>query len=400
MTDSPTPRLIEPFSYFPTHASAIAGLGGPHIGPDPNYCFHTHYEVYRPGVVIFNITLAEAHAGFGELAVRVHAYKPDSSLNISLVASTRQVLDGTDNEDVEVSLRIVAIPGVLYAMYGYFSEQSDLRASHVRIAAEELGTAETDIPAETETRSTTFDGGQFDFPDRMMADHAPSFRYPVSQSCTISQIESLDFEGSWPNVRCLDGDLAARWLMTFPLQVLETYGVLRPGAAGLLIDAFSSPLIPILRDCGTTLLVMRPSDDQGRDQEDVTDSILAQFCDFDLDDAQIPRSRQFDFAVSMRTINRLLSTKAINQFIERVMKQMLRKGIAVFLFDYAVSALERDALAPSPGMGLLPHRDDIEQMAMRIIGEGYEIAQLSFPDGVGGNAAVGAVTPFGLIVRR
>jgi hypothetical protein len=408
MTDPVALRLIEPFSYFSSHASAIVGLGGPDIGPDPNYCFHTHYDAYRPGAVIFNITIADAHASFGELAIRIHAHKPDSSLDISLVAGTRAVLDGIEGEDIQLTLRIAAIPGVLYAMYGYLSEPSDLRASHVRIAVEERGDDATDIPLEIEARPTAFDKGEFDFPDRMVADHAPSFRYPVSQPCTIGQIKSSDFAESWSNISCRDEEIIERWRTIFPLQVLETYGMLRPGAAGLLIDSPSSPLLPALRGFGATLLVLSPVEDRGPesgqpvpgDSGEIDDSILTEFREFNLENIKVLGGRQFDFAVSMRTVNRLESTTAINQLIEHVLKHMLLKGIAVFLFDYAVVALERDVLAQSSGIGFLPHRDDIEQMAMRIMGEGCEIAQLSFPDGMGGNVAAEAVVPFGLIVRR
>lgn len=133
-------RIIEPFVYFPKHASAIPGLGGPHRGPDPNYCFHTHYFGYLPGEVRVHITFRKARATTGELSIRIHGYRPENQqLGIKLMAAERVRLEGLAGEDHTVVIRFASIPGVHYAAYGYFSAPSDLRADGIDMIAEELG---------------------------------------------------------------------------------------------------------------------------------------------------------------------------------------------------------------------------------------------------------------------
>src|SRR3954449_4167496 len=109
MTEQVMRREIEPFSFFLQHASAIPGLGGPNPGPDPNYCFHTPYHEYLPGIVIFRATLLEARASHGELALRVHAFRPESGQNASLVAGARMPLDQLGGESLDVAVRFAAL---------------------------------------------------------------------------------------------------------------------------------------------------------------------------------------------------------------------------------------------------------------------------------------------------
>jgi hypothetical protein len=408
MTDNVAVRLIEPFSYFPDHSSAILGLGGPNTGPDPNYCFHTHYHAYQPGLVILKVVLAGVQVSYGELAIRVHAHKPDSNLNISVVASARMPLDGLQSEKLEIALRISAIPGVLYALYGYFSEPSDLSATNLEIIAEEMIDGRENFVS-AETRATPFDGGRFDFPNRLIADHPPSFRFPVSQPCTTGQIESIEFTENWSEFATNDSNTIARWSITFPLQVLKCYDFLHLGASGLLVDSRPTMIASFLADRGCAVRMLNSNED-GNSFSDgklpLPSSSLGTEHGSSVDYPMYGLKEigdgpeQFDFSISLGTINMLNSEVSMTGFVNAVIKHVLRRGIAIFMFDYATDALQRDALTRASGKRFLPNRDDIEKIAMRVIGHGCEVAQLSFPDGRDGNTVTGPITPFGLIVRR
>jgi hypothetical protein len=390
MVDDRTTQEIEPFSYFPTHASAIGGLGGPESGPDPNYCFHTPYLEYRPGVVLVKVRLSSARATEGELAIRVHAYRPDSAFDIALVAGTRVPLVGLDGSDVEVTIRIAAIPNVQYALYGYFSEASDLSAARLSILAEEVGGDGLEDFVSMDMARSLFETASVDFPNRLMADDEPRFAHPVSQPMTTGQIASAEYVRGWPSIPVDGCDHSRRWPQVFALQVLLSFGMLGEGPSGLLMAGSDLPIADTIRARGgllTELLIRTAlvSDSDGGGQR--ADAILAS----DVETI----GGQFDFVAAITQADWFACKSDFFTFITVTLRRLLRGGIAVFLFDYDTDA-DRQCARPVGQGGFSPRRGEIEQLALRIISHGSDVAQLSFPEGIG----TMDVCPFGLIVRR
>jgi len=58
-------RDIDPFAYYFNHSSAIPGLGGDSLSPDPRYCFHTDYIDVRPGPARYELLLRRVRASRG-----------------------------------------------------------------------------------------------------------------------------------------------------------------------------------------------------------------------------------------------------------------------------------------------------------------------------------------------
>jgi hypothetical protein len=395
VADNRTQRAIEPFSYFPRHASAISGLGGPDTSPDPNYCFHTHYQEFKPGVVLLRAKLSGARATEGELAVRVHAYRPNSALDVSLVAGSRTPLNGLDGSDLEIAIRVAAIPGVQYALFGYFSEPSDLVATGLSIVVDELGGDNPEDFISADTARSLFEAASVDMPNRLLADIAPNFVYPVSQSLTVGQIESVEYRGSWPEIP-EDGTAVRRWRQAFALQALEAYGMLRTGASGLLVREDGLPVAAAIQAHGCSLVEIQiahiaGSRPEGSDQNDAH----RQMAPADM----VNLRGQFDFAVAISSPQWFTDKAAWFNFVVAVVRQVLRGGISVILFDYAAGVTDEFDVGAAQD-GFRPRKGDIEQLAMRIISHGSDVAQLSFADGTGTNRAVATVCPFGFIVRR
>jgi len=391
MADGSKGREIEPFSYFPGHASAIIGLGGSELGPDPRYCFHTQYQEYRPGTVLFRIRISDARATVGELGIRVHGYRPNSELEIVLVAGARMPLENLGGEDIESVLRIAAIPDVHYAIYGFFSEASDLRASRLTIFADELGGEEGEDFVSDDTMRSLFGVTVTDSPNRLIADGPPTFARPISQFMTGAQLRSVEYQCDWSDVAGQVHDQVARWEQLFALQTLKTYGFLQNGAGGLVVMNEHRPMTDVLQNRGCLIREVGvqngvPADPNWAGRKVIDGDELDQI------------SGQFDFLIAITNPWWFRGKDDIFGFTMAALRKVLRGGLAVFVFAADIGT-EFQPKPEAESLAYLPRIVDIEQLVLRIIGHGSEVAQLNF-SGIDELGAPEGICPFGLIVRR
>ena len=371
---APIRRVVEPFVYFPDHASAIFGLGGKTRGPNPNYCFHTNYFEYIPGVVIFHIILRNASATRGELEVRVHGYRPDNpDLGIKLVTGSRLDLTGLEADVQQIAVRISAIPGVHYAVFGHYTEPADLRASAIEIEAEEFGGEVAEDYGEGNVPDIDIAVGEVESVTALLAAQPATLYMPSSQACTNAQLASPQFLSEWPDVI---GDTLSRWRQIYFLQVMQRFGFLRAGATGLLLG-----------DAPATFEQQLSSFDcliAGRTFEERGDPCKA-----------LEGGGHFDFVVCLNASQCAKSCGGMDKLISMALRRLSRRGIGVFVFDYRSTVIT----APEDGSVVL-NRADIEQLSLRMIGHGSDIAQLAFPSGIAADSVPADPSPFGFVVRR
>jgi hypothetical protein len=360
-------RQVEPFSYYVEHASAIEGFGGGASAPDPRYCFHTHYEEVRPGRVTFHLRMTGAEASAGELTLRVHGYKPGSNADISLVAGARRVLaglgEGEHAGELVLTVRFSAVQGVQYALYGFFSEPSDLRAEEIIISIDEHGPAENDGAAGGRSSKSHFAATAFETSARLYASVTPSLHLPVSQDCTMTQLASVEAsEGK--DTRLSPGEALTKWGAVVSLAVLKRYGMLQAGAATAVVGRWPAGLADALRAQGCRIL----------------DSDMC--------------AGSHDFLISFALDEPTPDPAERYQLIRTTLSCVAGGGLAVFVLRYLA--------APLTSADLLQfcRRNEIEQWALRLIGLGYDVAQLAFGSGPQRVVQPDGTTPFVFIVRK
>ena len=373
---SPTRRVIEPFVYFPSHASAIPGLGGSGRSPDPNYCFHTHYFDYQPGTVLIHITLLKATATVGELSVRIHGYRPEHPhIGIKLITSDRHDLSGLQDMDRAFAISFPSIPGVHYAAYGYFSEPSDLRAEGIEMSAEELGGDTVANYQEGMSPPSMLPIADLASANILIGEQSADLKFVTSQACTSAQLASTEFQELWPTVGCSTADPFERWRVIHALQTLATYGLLQPGSGGIAIGKCPRELEGALVEYGARLFCM--------ETEAVRIGSLS------------PKLGYFDFALCLNASSLAKTLGGAGTFVDQVLQRVMSGGFAIFSFDF---------FQPKPGAhsdvapaGTLT-KNDLEKIALRLIGHGCDVAQLKFPSTT--DQVSSASTPFNLVVRR
>lgn len=344
-------REVEPFGYFINHASAIAGLGGGEPSPAPDYFFHSGYEPVRTGRAAFHLTLTGARATRGELTLRVHAHKPGTGSDIELAGGARCLLTDIRDGKLTIVARFSAAPDVQYALYGHFTEPTDLDVDTIVVRLEE-----TERPQRTQVKGRSTFGNKIDayFSKdiaRLCSDTSPSLLTPTSQFCTQSQLLDPDFYSFWPEVPNSKSDPVLRWKQIIPLQILARAGLLQKGASGLLVN----PPGPA-----------------------TAQSISAWGCAIETDPAptsfEAAETPGYDFAIEYTDLEALLS---VDPASEGLALQVLQGGLMIFVLDCA--AADESAQI----------RNQIRTLALRMIGKGPNVAQLR----LGSDGRISTISP-------
>lgn len=350
-------RVLEPFSYFADHTSALVGFGGASLGPDPRYILHTVYEDVAPGRAVFRLRFDNAIASRGEITFRVHSYRTGATGDLGLVASTRLRLDRggskAEPEPIEAAIPITAIEGVRYAVYGFFSEPSDLAASDVHVLLEELGLLYEDEGDDASRPISAFWSEAARNDRRQLVARAkPTLDRADSQDCTREQLAAIGV----PRDQAI-----ASWRERMMLGALERRDMLDAGATGLVRGAGSDYLSAALEARGCAL----------DSQAERLDFVIACDLEYDLGGAA-PR---FDT-------------------VREIVGQLMHGGLAVILLAYDATS---SALAGEYGA---PNRNEIGRWALYMVGAGHFVAPIAFaPAGERATRSDG-LTPFVLVVRH
>lgn len=324
------PRL-DPFSFCAAHASAIVGLGGQDPAPDPNYVFHTDYTDLEQGFATFEIRVVNARASYGQLTIRVHHHKEGH--DAGLVTSTQVLLYNIDNRDLAVTLRFRAVEGVRYALFAYYNEPSDLEADAVEVEYE----TESIESIATRRRETSARGAvaQLSQAVKLVKVCEPSLATPVSQPYAPGQSE-----GGLTHA----GADRLYWANALVINALSSLGIAGKGVRGAVVGSISPRLRNELTASGCEVEIRTPA------------SLRA-------DDAG---PADLDFIAGLQDECSASMAHAA-EWVDALADEVAHGGVVV-------------AILRLPALGnAIADRNGIQQIALRLIGLGYDVAQLCFP---------------------
>lgn len=340
-------REIDPFPYYGTHASAISGFGGEHLSPDPRYCFHTHYIDVRPGPARYELRLDGVRASCGELALRVHAEKPDSVGNASLVAGARLELDVDGTQDLRVSVAFSAMHNVNYAFYGYFTEETDIKADGLSVLLHEFeGEVEDYVEPPRSFLALNMDPDEVRPANALIHVITPRLAMPVSQDCTWRQLEELKLDAGVPSG--LDG-----WTEAVCLNALRSYGVIVPSLEGVLVGPCSDAFSRALDDAGFSVTAIEP--------DPLPPANSGLFADFMV----WPEGLAAEPDAARRW-------SAVSAWFGR----LKIGGVGIATCRYRPGATPSSSSQANEGDDVT--QNEIGRWALRLIGDGYSVAPLAF----------------------
>lgn len=362
-------REIDPFAFFYNHASAIKGLGGEGRSPDPRYCFHTPYVEVRPGQAWFELKLAGVHASRGELALRIHAFRPESGENASLAAAGRLDVTIDESQDLVTKVRFGALRDVKYAFYGHFLEDGEIFAEGVTVSlVEPDDQAEIYVEPPRSALALQEDKRDVRPANALLHTNAVQVRAPVSQDCSRTQLTDIGLPAG------SGAEAIEVWSEAVCLAALRAYGVGGAGLEGFLVGAVSGGFwheLVAAQFMVQQLDAQPPAPDSGA------------FADFLL----WPTGPQMDPDPALRW-------KTVRAWLAR----LKIGGLAVIRLPYRYDPNPLRAASAVDGEHLT--RNEIGKWALRLIAEGYSVAPIAFLPASDLILDKDGLAAFNLIVRR
>lgn len=345
---------LDPFAFLPKHASAIKGLGGAELGPDPKYGFHTAYRVFKPGLLTFIVQFDDLVATFGELTVHVNGFVPESGQNARLANAVVIDLAKIAGKTARFDISVNSVPGVSYAIVGLVFDGTDASAKGLQIIARQ--SVKRNEERIWESSPSPYASETIEVVNRLISEELPRFGDPVSQPCTPAQFDEQAFRVACRAVGKDDHDRLQLWRTCYIYQSIRRYGFLAVGARGLSIGPAPDGLLRTLQaqHCSVETLQMDRPDGN---QQDL--SIL----------------HGYDFLFSFDLIRSDRPKRQGMQSIEDLMCRLRPGGIAIHVFDIIDLGSEFPE-ASSPDAPLT--RRNIEQLSLNLLSSQNNVAQLCF----------------------
>jgi len=339
-------REVDPFAYYPHHASSIKGMGGSGLSPNPLYCLHTYYLDMRAGPARFELELDNVRASFGELVLCVHAQRPDSDENARLVAGTRINVVNDRAKDVRATVAFFALRNVQYALYGYFQEGSDIRADGVKVILHESdGEVDDYIEPPRSILATMPNKRDVRPANALLHILPPRLITPVSQDFTGIQRGELKTAGK--------GDTADEWAEELTLNALKAFGVTVRALEGVIVGPCSDRFAKALNESGFAVVPV------------------------EADPVPLPNSGLFgDFMVWPHGLSGLDEAKQRWAAVRGWFGRLKIGGVGVITCRYRPGDIPNSSRSALAGAEIT--QNEIGRWALQLIGDGFSVAPLAF----------------------
>jgi hypothetical protein len=387
---------LEPFSFWPGHASALVDTAGEESPLVPGYAFHTEYKPSSGSKVRFDIRLRGLRARSGELLLTIHRLNGQGEVAEPKTKKVPLAALAQRGGQTQISMR--GSLGYTYAVIGTLSDDADARADGIEISMTGAVTGETLSRSFATARRHFLAAPGTGALARIIVDRPATLAEPVSQMCTADQMNEPDYtrwchrmgEVPWPHRK--------QWEYVFICRALERQGALRRGARGLGFGVGNEPMASLFAAAGCDIVATDlPTDDERAQMWSETHQLGSnlrqihnpQLCDEDsfyrhvsyraVDMNAIPSDlRDFDFTWSSCAYEHLGSIKAGLAFFENSLACLKPGGLAVHTTELNLSS-NGDTL--DHGATVIFRRRDFEALAERLIDKGHEVFPITFDCG-------------------
>lgn len=379
MSDAGAPIELDPFGFLTGIASRVSGLGGPTIGHDPTYVFHTPYVTVARGPASFTVAFDNLRAKQGTLTLRVHMIPDEPGAVARLVNSARIQLNRLVKEGGFIKVDFDGYRGVTYAIMGLISDSTDIEADAIRVVLDRPADAAAMAESFVEARSTAFGNDQVLASAHMISAKPATMKLAVSQPFSAAQMRE-PVTDAWLARLGLAADRSVdQWQLVYKLQVLESYGMLQPGARALGFTRGDERFVEVIEANGIET-VRAPAG---------SETLVAAM------DPLYPPAALVNFDIVWASDPAAVFTSAAEatRFVENAMACLRPGGLLVIVFATTSVTIRGEAEGAT---GVRLTRIEIERIALMLISRRNDVAQLK-PVGI---TEPGSGDVFGLIARK
>lgn len=411
---------IDPFAYFPNAASGIKGLGGNEAGSVTGYAFHTAYCPLRPGAILLRVQFTGLSALDGTLLVQVFRHEESRGGPIAIVESATVRLRDAVATGGEIVINFRSIAGMTYAIFGKISETTEISAEALRIVAEPVSLAPGLVETPSQTKSLKPAASKVRSSPRLLSLNPATLCAPVSQMCASAQLREDIFRQWYDRLSIARLSQPDQWKIVYVLQALTRYGFLGDGATGLGFIVDGDPVVDGMKSTGCDLMLVDQGDAgaESLESDNVDHKPVGNAASGFADYGGIRRTRigevpgdlrDFDFVWSHSITDRLNSIRDAFFFIEDSLRCLSPGGLAVHVVRASGNGGDNGQSGRRP---LAFARQDIQRLALNIVSNGHDIAELKFDSENANATSSRTITrppmqdlfddalPFGIIIRK
>jgi hypothetical protein len=358
------PLELDPFGFLIGVASRVPGLGGAAPGHDPTYVFHVPYVTAARGPAAFTVAFDNLRAKNGTLTLRVHMLPDEPGAIARLVNSARIQLNRLVRDGGVIAVGFEGYRGVTYAIMGSIGDQTDIQADGLRVYLDRPADAQGLADSFVDARSTAFGSDKVHASAHMISAKPATMAAAVSQPYGIAQMREPVTE-TWRARLAVQADTGvAQWQLVYKLQVLESYGMLEPGARALGFTRDDAAFVTAIEANGLSAVIADPG----------AERLVA-----DMDPLYPPAALvNFDILWASDPGAGLSDAGDMIRFVENALSCLRPGGLAIFVFatrrSSVVDAEEEDDAPGAAGVRL--SRIEIERIALMLISRRNEVAQL------------------------
>ena len=399
---------IDPFGFYPSYASKIAGLGGPTPAPPTGYVFHSPYIYAEPGSASFTIQFEGLRAGGGRLRLSVHALHERGGRSRRVKRETFDLLE-LAGSDGKIRLHFSARAAMAYAVKGDFIGDTAPSASLLNVTLDRpAGSARFDRrlhAAKARVFGAPSRAGRSLWSSRSpldrlgLIDQRPAWlEGAVSQMCTYRQFLEPSFAYWMAALGITPFPHRKLWEFAYILQVLKEQGMLRDSMRGLGFGVGAEATPALLANMGCEIVATDLDAANGAAAGWVAggqhgDSLKAlerpAICPVELfqrkvryrpvDMNAIPADLvDFDFCWSACAYEHLGSIEAGLRFVKRSMECLKPGGIAVHTSELNLTS--NRGTVDHEGTVLFRRRD-MERLALELTRLGHTVLPIKFDQG-------------------
>ncbi|MET3713208.1 hypothetical protein ABIC65_003938 [Sphingomonas trueperi] len=410
------PLPIDPFGATPHFASRLTGLGGDRPPPNPAYVLETNPVRAAVGPIVFTVEIDQLRATAGTLVLHVLARPAHLKTDLTPVATIAVSMADLIAHNGVACIGTIGRRNMLYSVTAELSDESDATASAIRVSLNRREESDPDWqPRDVASKLASLPqrGPALRDKPELISMQSPLLMSPVSQVMTARQFAEPVFAARMADLDQQGGrgELQA-WEDAIILQALRYYGALSSGAPrGLCFDRAARALPAYVASQGGSMTVIRDGlgsqagDDSGDGlgplhRPSVCTPKVFESSVHLATAATLARGEEvadYDFLWSRNISDTVESKAAFPHFLLDSMRYLRFGGIAIHLLRYGTSQQANPAAGGGP---IHFSRPEIERLALSLVAQAQEVAQLKFAIQEIGASELNAPIPFAILARR
>ena len=412
------PLPIDPFGAAPHFASRLISLGGDRAPANPAYVLETNPVRAAVGPIVFVVEIDQLRATAGTLVLHVLGRPAHLKTDLAPVATIAVSMADLIAHNGVACIATTGRRNMLYSVTAELSDDSDATATSIRVSLDRREESDPAWqPRDVAARLAALPqrGPTLRDQPELISMQSPVLTSPVSQAMTPRQFAESAFTKRM-NELAQHGNRGEKhaWEDAIILQTLQYYGALSSGAPrGVCFDHAGRGVPAYIASQGGSMTIVHDwpgAPPVANPEEALTSLARTAICRSEIFEGSVHLTTKamldqgnevadYDFLWSKGIGDTGAGKAAFSHFLLDSMRYLRFGGVAIHLIRYGAPSQAGAAVATGTNATHFT-RPEIERLALSLVAQGQEVAQLKFAVEEIGTPDAGAPIPFAILARR